>query len=115
VHDQLVILAAQVLGMSISLAALFSLNKSWGLVAANRGVKTGGLYGIVRHPIYTGYFLSCGAFVVQNMTTSNAALYVLFFLLELLRVGAEERLLSKDPDYVTYTRRTRWRVVPFVY
>jgi protein-S-isoprenylcysteine O-methyltransferase Ste14 len=115
VHDQLAVLAAQVLGMSISLAALFSLNKSWGLVAANRGVKTGGLYGVVRHPIYLGYFLSFGAFVIQNLTAANASIYILFILLEILRVGAEERVLSMDPDYVAYTRRTRWRVVPFVY
>jgi len=115
VHDQVAVLAAQVLGMSISLAALFSLNKSWGLVAANRGVKTGGLYAVVRHPIYAGYFLSFGAFVIQNMTVANTAIYVLFVLLEILRVGAEERVLSQDADYVAYCRRTRWRVVPFVY
>ena len=115
VHDQLPILAAQVLGMSISLAGLFSLNKSWGLVAANRGVKTGGLYGIVRHPIYAGYFLSFGAFVIQNLTIANAAIYGLFVLIELLRVGAEERVLSQDPDYVAYAGRTRWRVLPLVF
>lgn len=115
VHDQLAVLAAQVLGMSFSLAALFSLNKSWGLVAANRGVKTGGLYAIVRHPIYAGYFLTIGAFIIQNLTVANTAIYGLFVLLELLRVGAEERVLSRDPDYVAYARRTRWRVVPFVY
>jgi protein-S-isoprenylcysteine O-methyltransferase Ste14 len=115
VHDQVVILAAQLLGMFISLAGLFSLNRSWGLVAANRGVKTGGLYNIVRHPIYAGYFLSFGAFLIQNTTTANAVIYALFVILELLRVSAEERVLSKDPLYVSYARRTRWRVVPFVY
>jgi protein-S-isoprenylcysteine O-methyltransferase Ste14 len=115
VHDHASILGAQLLGMSVSLAALFSLNKSWGLVAANRGVKTGGLYGLVRHPIYAGYFLSFGAFLIQNMTPANATIYILFVALELLRMGAEERVLSQDPDYVTYARRTRWRVLPFVY
>jgi protein-S-isoprenylcysteine O-methyltransferase Ste14 len=115
VHDQFALLALQVLGMSISLTALFSLNKSWGLVAANRGVKTGGLYAIVRHPIYAGYFLTIGAFIIQNVTVANTAIYGLFVLLEILRVGAEERVLSQDPDYVVYARRTRWRVVPFVY
>jgi protein-S-isoprenylcysteine O-methyltransferase Ste14 len=85
------------------------------LVAANRGVKTGGLYAVVRHPIYAGYFLSFGAFIIQNTTVANAVIYILFVLLELMRIGAEERVLSQDPDYVAYARTTRWRVLPFVY
>jgi len=115
VHDHAAIIAVQLVGMSISLAALFSLNKSFGLVAANRGVKRGGLYGVVRHPIYAGYFISFAAYVTQNATVYNAALYAVFVCLELLRVAAEERLLSGDPEYVSYVRTTRWRVVPFVY
>jgi len=109
------IIALQLVGMSISLAALFSLNKSFGLVAANRGVKRGGLYGVVRHPIYAGYFISFAAYVAQNATVANMALYAVFIGLELLRVAAEERVLSSDPEYVNYARSTRWRVVPFVY
>jgi protein-S-isoprenylcysteine O-methyltransferase Ste14 len=115
VHDHAPILAIQFLGMSISLVALLSLNKSWGLVAANRGVKTGGMYGVVRHPIYAGYFISFAAFLSQNPTAANATIYLLFVGLELLRMGAEERLLCRDPEYVTYCRNTRWRVLPFVY
>jgi protein-S-isoprenylcysteine O-methyltransferase Ste14 len=114
-HDYIALLAMQFLGVSISLFGLLSLNRSWGLVAANRGVKTGGLYAFVRHPIYAGYFLSFGAFVLQNLTIYNLLIYCVFVTLELLRVKAEERVLSRDPDYVCYARRTRWRVVPFVY
>jgi protein-S-isoprenylcysteine O-methyltransferase Ste14 len=75
VNDQIVLLCAQLFGMGISLAGLFSLNKSFGLVAANRGVKTSGMYAIVRHPIYAGYFLSFGAYLIQNMTLANAVIY----------------------------------------
>jgi protein-S-isoprenylcysteine O-methyltransferase Ste14 len=115
VHDHAAILALQLLGMCVSLVALFSLNRSWGLVAANRGIKTGGMYGVVRHPIYAGYFISCAAFLSQNATVANAAIYVLFVCLELLRMEAEERVLSRDPEYVSYVRGTRWRVLPFLY
>jgi protein-S-isoprenylcysteine O-methyltransferase Ste14 len=115
VHDTALFLAVQLSGMCISLFALFSLNRSFGLVAANRGVKTGGPYGVVRHPIYAGYFLSVGAFVVQNMTVANVAIYILFVTLEILRLISEERVLSEDPAYLNYTRRIRWRVLPFVY
>ena len=115
VHDHATMLVAQLLGMSISLTALFSLNKSFGLVAANRGVKTRGMYRLVRHPIYAGYFLSFGAFLIQNLTVANVAIYALFVTLELMRVAAEERVLSQDPDYAGYVRKTRWRVLPLIY
>jgi protein-S-isoprenylcysteine O-methyltransferase Ste14 len=115
VHDHLPFLITQVIGMAISLTGLFSLNKSFGLVAANRGVKTGGLYGVMRHPIYAGYFLSFGSFLIQNITLTNVVIYGVFVTLELMRIGAEERVLSQDPDYAGYARKTRWRVLPFVY
>jgi protein-S-isoprenylcysteine O-methyltransferase Ste14 len=115
VHDHVLLLAAQLFGIGVSLAGLFSLNKSFGIVAVNRGVKTGGMYALVRHPIYAGYFISYGAYLAQNTTLRNAVLYVAFVTLELLRVVAEERVLSQDPDYAAYARRTRWRVLPLVY
>lgn len=93
--------------MGISLAGLFSLNKSFGLVAANRGVKTSGMYAIVRHPIYAGYFLSFGAYLIQNMTLANAVIYTVFVAMKLLRVVAEERVLLQDPAYADYARHTR--------
>jgi protein-S-isoprenylcysteine O-methyltransferase Ste14 len=115
VHDQVLLLAAQLFGIGVSLAGLFSLNRSFGMVAVNRGVKTGGMYAVVRHPIYAGYFISYGAYLAQNTTLTNTVIYVAFVTLELLRVVAEERVLSQDPDYAAYARRTRWRVLPLVY
>ncbi len=115
ISDSTLLLTVQSVGMGISLIALCSLNRSWGLVAANRGVKTGGLYGLIRHPIYAGYFLSIGAFVLQNLTALNALIYALFVGAELLRIVAEERLLSSDPTYAAYAQRTPWRILPFIY
>lgn len=115
VHDHVALLAVQFAGMAISLTGLFSLNQSFGIVAANRGVKRGGLYRFIRHPIYAGYFLSFGAFLLQNITLFNAIIYATFVILELLRVQAEERVLSRDPSYAGYSLQTRWRIVPLLY
>jgi protein-S-isoprenylcysteine O-methyltransferase Ste14 len=115
VHDQFALLTVQIVGMAISLTGLFSLNQSFGMVAANRGVKRGGLYRFVRHPIYAGYFLSFGAFLLQNITTFNVVIYVVFLALELLRIEAEERVLLRDLSYASYSRQTRWRVLPLIY
>jgi protein-S-isoprenylcysteine O-methyltransferase Ste14 len=115
VHDQILLLSAQLAGMCVSLAGLLSLNNSFGLVAVNRGVKTAGMYSIVRHPIYAGYFVSFGAFLLQNMTLANVVIYVAFVALEVLRMLAEERVLLQDPGYARYARSTRWRVIPLVF
>ncbi len=115
VHDHFLLLAVQLIGMAVSLVGLLSLNKSFGLVAANRGVKTAGLYGLIRHPIYAGYFLSFGAFVIQNPTPVNVGIYVLFVIVELLRIAAEERVLLRDPVYAGYASKTPWRVLPWIY
>ncbi len=114
-HDQLLLLGTQLVGQFIYIGALLSLNRSFGLVAANRGIKTGGLYRIVRHPVYAGLILSNGAYVLQNISAMNAAIYLTFVILSLMRIVEEERLLSRDPSYVDYMRGTPWRVLPLIY
>ena len=111
----LLTLGALLLGQLIYIAALFSLKRSFGVVAANRGIKTGGLYRVVRHPVYAGLFLSNGAYVLQNMSVMNAAVYLTFVLLSLMRIVEEERVLCRDPDYAGYVCRTPWRVLPLIY
>jgi len=115
VHDHLPLLLVQIAGITISLMGLFSLNKSFGLVPVNRGIKTGGLYAVVRHPIYAGYFLSFGTFLAQNITAVNVVVYGTFVVFALLRMRAEERVLLRDRTYAAYARKTRWRVLPFIY
>lgn len=115
VEDNIILLVVQLLGMMLSLTGLFSLNKSWGLVAANRGIRSSGMYRFVRHPIYAGYFISFGCFVAQNMTAYNVFILTFFVALEILRIHAEEDLLSQDAAYIAYKKSTRWRVIPFIY
>jgi protein-S-isoprenylcysteine O-methyltransferase Ste14 len=115
VHDHIVLLAIQLSGMCASLAGLFSLNKSFGLVAANRGVKTHGMYALVRHPIYAGYFISFGAYLLQNMTVANVLIYAVFVIMQVLRIIAEEKVLLLDVEYANYARKTQWRVLPMVF
>ncbi len=115
INDHLVLVTLQLLGMSISLFGLFSLNRSYGTVPANRGIQTDGLYRFVRHPVYAGYFLSLSSYALQNPTSSNFIVVGAILMFKVLRIFAEEELLSKDPDYVAFKQKTRWRIIPYVF
>jgi protein-S-isoprenylcysteine O-methyltransferase Ste14 len=102
-------------GMFTQISAKFSLRRSFGLVAANRGVKTGGAYRYVRHPMYLGYMISHVGFLLMSPTFWNFAVYAVGWSCLVLRVGFEERLLSGDADYRAFKEKVRYRLLPGVY
>src|SRR5262249_54450259 len=64
-------LAPEVLTVALSAAGLFvviagkvTLGRSFGLMPANRGVVSSGVYRLVRHPIYMGYLVTHLAFLL---------------------------------------------------
>lgn len=115
VHDNIFVEAVQAVGLFFCIGGLLSLNDSFGIVAANRGIKTSGLYRIVRHPIYAGYFLESAAYLAQNFILTNLVIMVVWTLFQIRRITVEEEYLSKDPAYVEFKKKTRWRILPFVY
>lgn len=99
-------------GLLINISAKLSLNRSFGMVAANRGVKRGGAYRVVRHPMYIGYMLTQFGFMLGNPSMWNLAVYVVAWSVQLLRIKEEERFLSADPEYAAYSSKVRWRLLP---
>jgi hypothetical protein len=59
--------------------------------------------------------LSFGAYLLQNITLFNLVIYAVFVATELLRIEAEERVLSRDPSYASYSLQSRWRILPLIY
>jgi protein-S-isoprenylcysteine O-methyltransferase Ste14 len=98
------------LGMGIQIAAKLSLRRSFGVVAANRGVKSGGLYRIVRHPMYAGYFMTQIAFLLANPSLWNAAVYAFAFFLQIGRIFMEERVLNRDLAYREFAAAVPYRL-----
>ncbi len=108
-------LILMLMGLAIHVGAKLSLWRSFGVVAANRGVKTRGLYRIVRHPMYAGYVLSHLGFLLSSPSWWNAGVYALAWALLVLRIQAEEATLREDSYYGDYMGRVRWRLAPGIY
>jgi protein-S-isoprenylcysteine O-methyltransferase Ste14 len=104
-----------VTGICVHVGAKLSLNLSFGLVAANRGVKQAGAYRVVRHPMYAGYLLTHIAFLLLQPSWWNLTVYACDWVLLILRIGAEERVLGTDPGYRAFAERVRYRLIPGVY
>jgi protein-S-isoprenylcysteine O-methyltransferase Ste14 len=111
----LVLELVQLCGVVVACAGLGMLGRSFGLVAANRGVKTSGLYRLVRHPVYAGYFLSDCGYVLENPSLRNVALLVAMTMAQLVRIAEEERVLVADRTYRDYCSRVRYRLIPYLY
>ena len=102
-------------GLLFVVCAFLSLNRSFGLAPENRGVKTAGVYGFVRHPMYLGYILAEIGFILNNSSIFNLFILPMSTLFLLLRLRAEERLLQQDRAYRAYARRVRWKLLPFIF
>ena len=102
-------------GLCIHLAAKLTLRRSFGVVAANRGVTAAGPYTIIRHPMYAGYVIVHIGFLLAGPSLYNVILIAMCWSLFVLRIRAEERVLGEDPSYREMMQRTPYRLVPGVY
>jgi protein-S-isoprenylcysteine O-methyltransferase Ste14 len=107
--------SVQLVGVAVALVSLGALGRSFGLVAANRGVKTGGPYGFVRHPAYAGYLIAYLGYLAENPSLWNLALLCIGTGFQLVRIREEEVFLAADSAYQRYRCRVRYRLIPLVY
>lgn len=105
----------QVLGGIFMIGAVLSLNRSFGLLPAHRGVKTNGLYRVMRHPLYSAYLVAQIGYIVNNPGVQNVMVVLVATSLQVLRIRNEETFLMQDQEYAAYTARTRWRLIPLLW
>jgi protein-S-isoprenylcysteine O-methyltransferase Ste14 len=96
----------------VSFAARVSLGRNIGFVPAQRELVTSYAYGIVRHPIYTGLFLSLAGFVLRSWSPTNFVIAAVPVSLFVIKSFMEERFLGEDPAYRRYMDRVRFRWFP---
>jgi protein-S-isoprenylcysteine O-methyltransferase Ste14 len=98
-------------GAAWTIFAKLSLGRSFGLLAANRAVKSEGAYRFIRHPIYFGYFVMHMAFLLSHFVLINLLIFTQLYIIQSLRILHEERLLSQDVAYRDYCERTKYRFI----
>ena len=75
-----------------------------------------GLYGIVRHPMYTATILM---FLAMPLVLGSVWAFILFLAYPLLiikRIRNEEEVLKNGlPGYTDYTQKVKYRLLPFIW
>ena len=82
-------------------------------VEAGQKLASTGLYGLVRHPMYTGNVIMMIGIPLALGSYWGLLLVIPGLMVLALRIRDEEKLLSEELDgYLEYTQKVRYRVVP---
>ena len=75
-----------------------------------------GLYGIVRHPMYTATILRFVSIPIILGSFWALMIFGIYPGLMVLRIQNEEQVLAKGlAGYTDYQKRVRWRLIPFIW
>ena len=92
--------------------ARVKLGRNIGFVPAQRRIVTGGIYDVVRHPIYAGGFVAIFSLMLRSYSPLNVVLFSIGIVLFMIKSVVEENFLRADPEYAAYMQRVRWRWIP---
>ena len=85
-------------------------------VQEEQTVVSTGLYGIVRHPMYSATLL---LFLSMPLILGSLLSFLVFLAYPVIiakRIRNEEALLMADlPGYAAYQQKVRWRLIPFIW
>lgn len=104
-----------ILGNIWQISAKLMLRRSFGIAPANRGVKVGGVYRFMRHPMYAGYLVAHIGILMLMGSPLNLLIYAIGWTAQIKRLIAEEEWLSQDAGYRAYKEQVRWRLIPGVF
>ena len=107
-------LVIELLSLVFAVWTVLSLRASMGITPANRGVKTGGPYRFIRHPLYVCVIVSEIGVLLAYPHPANFVILTTAIIFKAVMIRNEERVLSQDPTYVEYAARVKYRVFPGV-
>lgn len=85
-------------------------------VEENQKVVDTGLYGIVRHPMYTATIFLFLSMPLVLGSLISFFVFLFYPILIIFRIIHEERFLEKELDgYVEYKKKVKYRIFPFIW
>jgi len=85
-------------------------------VQENQKVIDTGLYGIVRHPMYAVTIL---LFLTMPLILGSIISFIIFLIYPIIigkRIKNEEKVLEKDlKGYTEYTKKVKYKVIPYIW
>ena len=103
-------------GVLLALAAACELGTNFSFGPQSRRLVVTGPYRLVRHPMYLAELLMTAGIVMVAMQLTVVIGLCVVIVLQVVRVFAEEQLLTGTmPTYETYVRTTRCRLIPSVW
>jgi len=107
------------IGVPVALVAVGTLRRSYSstlVIREDHRLVRHGIYGLVRHPVYSGTILVMVGLPLCLSSVYGTALMLLVIPLFLSRIRLEERLLIEQfgAEYEVYRESTA-KLVPFIY
>jgi protein-S-isoprenylcysteine O-methyltransferase Ste14 len=85
-------------------------------VQDNQQLIDTGLYGIVRHPMYTATLLMFLSMPIVLGSAWALLVFGVYPILIIRRIHNEEQVLTDGlPGYIDYQQRVRWRLIPGIW
>lgn len=85
-------------------------------IQENQKVIDTGLYGIIRHPMYTASII---LFLATPIILGSLGSFLIFLIYPLIisrRIKNEEKVLEQNlPGYIEYTQKVKYRIIPFIW
>ena len=104
-------LGVQLVGLLICVASFLTLGRSFGFVAADRGLVRRGPYAVVRHPIYGSYLLLQSGYLLQSISVRNILVLLFVTGCNVGRALAEDRMLATSEHHEAYRGRVPWMML----
>lgn len=85
-------------------------------VQEGQKVVSTGLYGIVRHPMYTATILLFLSMPIVLGSLISFFIFLLYPVIIIARLLNEEKFLEKELDgYIEYKQKVKYRLIPFIW
>ena len=102
-------------GVVFTIISFTYLGRNFSIRPSVRGLSSHGTYKIVRHPCYLGELIMTLACVVASQNYYSILVFIILILFQVWRIKEEETVLQTLPAYLSFSKKTRWRLLPLVW